>query len=200
MGEPKKKGKGSTILLLLLLLLVAVGVAGYFKPDLPLIGPLVSGFFKKGAQGVDQSGVYRVTVTKAALDSQEFADGATIDVQVAIKRIDKEGKETAIWNSNQYGDRLAVVGKVAISAQWPDRPFDCNWKPGDVIRVEIWDYKGGKTKVAEWTSEAEGKEFPLKGALTVNPVKNGKVVQARKGATNQVVFEAKRTADYPAES
>jgi hypothetical protein len=197
----EKKGKGGAILLLLLLLIVGIGVAGYLKPDLPVVGPLVSGFFKKGAEGMDRSGLYSVKVTEASLDSQEFADGSTVDLQVLIKRIDKEGKSATLWDSSKYGDRLAVIGKDALSTQWPDRPFEVAWQPGDVIRVEVWDYKGlSDTKVAEWTSEAKNKEFPLNGARTVNPIKNGKSVEARKGATNQVVFEAERVGDYPVES
>ncbi len=199
MGKPeKKKGKGGTILLVLLLLVVGVVAAGYFKPDLPVIGPLVAGFFKKGAEGVDQSGVYKVKVMKVALDPQEFKDGEKIDLQVYVKRVDAEGKEHKVWDSEQWGERIGTVGQVELTAQWSDRPFECTWQPGDKLVVEVWDRRGGDTKVAEWTSDPEGKEFPLKGVRTVSPFKGGKTVESRKGATNQVVFEAERIGDYPA--
>lgn len=201
MGKPdKKKGKGGTILLVVLLLLVGALAAGYFKPDLPVVGPLVAKFFKAGAQGVDQSGVYKVKVTKVVLDPQEFRDGSRMDIQVIIKRVDSEGKETTVWESAQYGDRLATVGKDELTANWADRPFECAWKEGDKFVVEVWDYVGSDTKVAEWTSDAKSREFPLKNQRTISPFKDGKTVESRKGATNQVIFEAERVGDYPVES
>lgn len=202
MGKPdKKKGKGGTIVLVILLLLVGVIVAGYFKPDLPVIGPLVASFFKAGAQGVDQSGLYKVKVMKVALDPQEFRDGEKIDIQVVVKRVDGEGKERTVWESKQYGDRLATVGKDELTAKWDDRPFECAWKEGDKFIVEVWDRTGiSSTKVAEWTSDPKGREFPLKTQRTLSPFKGGKTVESRKGATNQIVFEAERVGEYPVES
>ena len=196
MGDPNKGKKGSkagSLLLVGLLAVVGVGVAGYLKPDLPVVGPLVSGFFKKGAAGVDQSGVYKVVIKTAAVSPAEFNEGETVDLQVSVKQF-RDGKEISEWTSNQYGDRLATVGKDTITATWADRPFEVQWRTGDTFKVTIWDYKGGSKELCVWETAANAKELPLAGTHSFDLIM-GK--PPRPGGTNQVVLESSRTGDIP---
>src|SRR5690606_36193178 len=142
MADGKKKGRGGKVLLVTLLAVIGLGVAGYMKPDLPLVGPLVTKFFKSGAEGVDKSGLYQVRVQQAAVSPEEFSEGENVDLQVSIERLDADGDATRIWQSWQYGARRAKVGKDSITATWSDRPVEIAWQPGERFVVKLWDLAG----------------------------------------------------------
>jgi hypothetical protein len=196
--KPKKKSKAGPILLIVLLLLVGVVVAGYLKPDLPVIGPLVSGFFEKGAAGMSKDGVYTVTVTKVVLDPQEFKTGESVDIQVVVKRTSKDGKEETIWDSAKHGDNLREVGENELAVNFNETPFEISWRSGDQITVEVWDRKGmSDTRHAWYKTGASDKEFGLNGTHTLTLLDGDSARNPRVGGTNQVVFDAKRKGDIP---
>ncbi len=197
MADQKKKGgsKGLTILGLLLLVVVALGVAGFMKPDLPVVGPLVRKFFTTGAEKLDKSGVYTVKVTSVVLSAEEFSEGENLDIQVTVEHVAADGATKTLWESKQYGARKAKVGKDPLTAAWADRPFEMEWRSGDKLLVKVWDRSGlSSTEVCVWEVEG-GEAFPLKGSHTFEKVK-GKT--PRPGGTNQIVFEADRKGDLPA--
>ncbi|MCA8917185.1 MAG: hypothetical protein KDB90_17475 [Planctomycetes bacterium] len=199
MGDPKgkKKSKAPAVLLILLLAVVGTVAAGYFKPDLPVIGPLVSGFFEKGAAGMDKSGVYKVTITKVVLDPQEFKKGETIDVQVKIIVTNLEGKTETVWDSSKFGDNLREAGENELAVNFMETPIEISWESGYQISVEVWDYKGTNKRLARFATAAKDKEFGLSGTKTLTLLDGENTRNPRVGGTNQIVFEAKRTADLP---
>lgn len=202
MGDPKKGKKGSKVgglVLVLLLALIGVGAVGWFFPDTPVIGDLVHGFFSAGAKGVDKSGVYTVKITSVSVDKDEFDEGEKVDLQVLIKRVNKDGKEETLWDSREYGERLATVGKDPLTASWSDRPFEVTWQQGEQVVLEVWDRRGmSDTRIAWLKSAPDGKEFPLTGTQSLTLLKNGDTpIAERRGATNQIVFETARKGDIP---
>lgn len=167
--------------------------SGYFMPSLPW-GPYVRKLFQAGADGMNKSGIYKVTVKNVTLSPEEFEQGETLDIQVRIHTVDAEGKTKEIWSSAPFGDRLAKVGKDSLTAKWDDRSFEMEWRTHDKLKVEVWDTKGlSNTVLCVW--ETDGKEvFPLTGSHTFDKVK-GKT--PRPGGTNQIIFEASRVSDLP---
>ena len=195
MADKNKKGgsKAGTLLLLVLLLLVGVGIAGYLKPDLPVVGPLVSKFFKKGAEGIEKNGVYQVRVKQVAVSHEEFSEGENVDLQVTIEHIGVDDKRITLWESKQYGARKAKVGRDSVTANWEDRPVDFPWRSGEKFIVKVWDRAGlTDTLLYEYMTDPTSKAFPLTGSHTFDKVK-GKT--PRVAGANQIVFEASRTGD-----
>ena len=197
----KSKGFGAAKLLLgLVVVFVAFCAAGYFFPDLPWSGT-VRGFFESAAKGVDKSGVYQVSISGLTVDHQEFKQGEKLDLQVFVKTVDADGNEIDVWDSTEFGERIAKVGKTSLTASWSDRPFDVQWKPGTVFVVEVWDFVGRNKLIARFTSDASKKEFPLRsGSLTLRVVKGDKEVNERRGGTNQITFESKFLRDLPVDN
>ena len=200
MGKDKKKGgaKPGSILFVILVLVAGLLVAGYFKPDLPVVGPLVAGFFEKAAEGVDKSGVYKVTVKSVELNPEEFVmqKGHKVDIQVRIVQYDSAGKKKASWDSDQYGERIAEIGSDQLTANWADRPFEVNWVSGDYFAVEVWNEKGANQKLCEWQTEPESKTFPLGGKHEFDKFKGQ---NTRPGGTNLIDFSSERVRDLPEE-
>ena len=60
-----------------------------------------------------------------------------------MTRRDGRGQDSVVWDSRNYGERLAVVGKDALTAGWPNRPFQVEWSPGEVVFLEVYDRKNG---------------------------------------------------------
>jgi hypothetical protein len=194
MADAPRKSKLPMLIGLLAVLLIGGVASGYFMPSLPW-APLVRKIFQKGAEGMDKSGVYKVTVKNVTLSAEEFDEGETLDIQVKIHRVNAEGKTTQVWASKEFGDRLATVGKDSLTAKWDDRTFEMEWRTGDKLKVEVWDLKGiSNTLLCVWDIDG-GETFPLTGSHTFDKVK-GKA--PRPGDTNQVVFEASRARDLPA--
>ena len=205
MGDPKKGKKGGSkagpLLLIVLLGVIGAGALGWFYPDTPVVGDLVHGFFEKGAKGVDKSGVYKVTVAKLVLDPQEFKNGENVDIQIVVKKVDRDGKETTVWDSEKLGDNLREVGKQELGFNLLETPFELTWEAGDQITVEVWDRKGLSDRRHAWfKSLAGGKEFPLSETQTLTLLEEGDVTKnPRVGGTNQITFDAKRIGDIPVE-
>lgn len=199
----KKKGgsKGATLLFVILLLAVGVIAAGWFKPDLPVIGPLVSGFFEKGAAGLNKDGVYTVQIDQLVLDEQEFDTGENLDIQVIIKRVNKEGKEETVWDSRRHGANKRKVGTDTLNFTFSATPFEIAWRSGDQLTVEVWDYAGiGSSREAWFRTSATDKEFKLSGTQTLTLLKDGDTPRnPRVGGTNQIVFKADYKGPIPAE-
>jgi hypothetical protein len=111
-------------------------------------------------------GVYRVTIRKVELDPALFKAGHTVDIQSAVRKRDSHGRSSTLWDSRPFGQRLAVVGKDELSAGWPNRPFEVQWKPGDQLVLEVSDSKTGLfTEPRRFTlaaADAAPAEFPLK--------------------------------------
>ncbi len=201
MGD-KKKGKGGsklgTLVLLLVVAVVGAGVLGYFRPDTPVVGPLVSDLLDKAAEGQDQAGVYRVTIEKVVLDPQEFEEDAEVDIQVVIRKITSDGDESFPWRSRDYGENIREVGKDSLATNWAETPFEISWRHGDQIIVEVWEDEDYR-KFAHFKSDADSQEFPLKGTRELKILDGDREIAGRKGGTNQIVFTHERTGDIGAD-
>ena len=94
-----------------------------------------------------------------------FRPGHTVDIQAKVTRRDGRGQDAVIWDSRNYGERLAVVGKDSLTAGWPNRPFQVEWSPGEVVFLEVYDKRNGifaapkRFTLSSTNGEAD---FPLK--------------------------------------
>lgn len=199
----KKKGKGGSmfpkLVLLLIVVTVGAGALGYFRPDTPVVGPLVGDLLESVASGQDQSGVYKVTIDKVVLDPQEFEQGAEVNIQVIIRKITSDGDDSFHWVSRDFGENIRIVGDDELSANWSETPFEISWRPGEQIIVEVWNDDGWDTKVAHFKSDAETKEFPLTGTHSLTLVDGDREVSTRQGGTNQIVLSHERKGDIGAD-
>jgi len=133
-----------------------------------LDGTLVSDVVDILKPGTDfrRAGVYQVTITKVELDPVLFKSGHTVDIQAKVSKRDPRGRESIVWDSRTYGERLAAVGKDDLTAGWPDRSFQVEWSPGEEISLEVYDRKTGLFVEPERFSLASNSsapgEFPLK--------------------------------------
>ena len=141
-------------------------------------------------------GFYEVTVNEVRLDPTLFKPGRTIDIQVRVQEQDSRGRDTVVWESRSFGERLATVGRDELAAGWPRRPFQVDWAPGVRFRVEVWDRKGGsllQTRHFEMQPATED-EFPFR------PGTHGlSLVEAVPGVhnpdANRIVFQSRRLDD-----
>ena len=106
-----------------------------------LVGDVV-GLVKKGPD-FTKAGIYQVTINKVELAQAMFKPGHTVDIQAKVTKRDARGQDAVIWESRPYGERLAVVGKDALTFGWPNRPFQVEWGPGEVVFLEVFDRKNG---------------------------------------------------------
>ena len=97
-----------------------------------------------------QPGVYKVKIEEVELDPKLFSQGRTVDIQARVRKVDREGRETTIWESKHYGENLAVAGKDDLTATWLNRPFEIAWAPGDQVIVDVWDRRGGLIEPREF--------------------------------------------------
>jgi len=111
-------------------------------------------------------GIYQVAIKKVELDRALFKAGHTVDIQARVHKLDSRGRDTTLWDSTPYGERLAVVGKDELSAGWPNRPFQVDWKPGEQLLLEVSDRKTGlfaePKRFTLASSDSAAGEFPLK--------------------------------------
>src|SRR3954469_11180659 len=83
-----------------------------------------------------KAGVYKVRITELKLDPRLFPAGRTVDIQARVRKFDGQGKETTVWESKGYGEKLAVAGKDDLVVDWARRPFEIDWAPGTKVVVE----------------------------------------------------------------
>jgi hypothetical protein len=148
------------------LVTLVAGDASKNKPsdvEKALVGD-VADLLKKGPD-FTQPGVYQVTVNKVELAQALFRPGHTVDIQAKVTRRDASGQDAVVWDSRNYGERLAVVGKDSLTAGWPNRPFHVDWSPGQVLFLEVYDRKNpffAAPKRFTLSSSNGAADFPLK--------------------------------------
>jgi hypothetical protein len=156
----------------------------------------VADLLKKGPD-FSQPGVYQVTINKVELAEAMFRPGHTLDIQAKVTARDSRGQDAILWDSRHYGERLAVVGKDSLAAGWPNRPFQVEWRPGQVLFLEVYDRKTGlfaAPKRFTLSSTNGGADFPLKsGDFQLEPVqKPDSSVDPR---ANHIVLSSLRVGD-----
>lgn len=107
-------------------------------------------------------GPYQVRVSRLTLDPGGFRAGTRLNLQVRVLRRDGEGRDTPLWSSHEYGERIAVVGRDELSASWDDRPFEVDWTPGARFVLEAWNLRGLRATKLGSAERADGAQFPLK--------------------------------------
>lgn len=160
----------------------------------------------KPADATGAPGLYEVAITKVELDQKLFRPGHTVDIQARVRRLGPAGRETTLWESKEFGSRLAVVGKDDLTAGWPDRPFQVAWNAGDQLVLEVYDARLGlfipPRRFTLDTAGSSPTEFPLKSGDfgLVSAQSSDGPVNPR---TNHVVVRSERlgglrSADRPA--
>ncbi len=165
-----------------------------------LDGTLVSDVVDILKPGADfrRAGVYQVTIDKVELDPALFKSGHTLDIQAKVSRRNARGRDSVLWDSRTYGERLAAVGKDDLTAGWPDRPFHVEWSPGEEILLEVYNRKTGLFAEPERFSLAISSsapaEFPLKtGDFPLEPVR--KPDRTSDPRVTHVVLKSQRVGD-----
>jgi hypothetical protein len=154
----------------------------------------------KPANSFAEPGTYQVTIPQVHLDPTLFRAGHTVDIQARVLRVDPNHSDTTLWESQRFGERLAVAGKDKLVAGWPDRPFQVAWKPGQQIVVEVFDHRPGlfvePKRFMFYTSDVQLREFPLKpGTFPLEPTQMPEPpVDPR---NNQIVLQSQRVGDLP---
>ena len=219
MSRTVRKGRTSfrRLVYFAILLISGSGAGGYAFQDHPVVQSLLNAIVGKSADGsaptldgtlvtdvVDalkprdsfsQPGLYQVTVANVALDQKLFKPGHTVDIQARVRKVNGAGREATLWDAKSFGSRLAVVGKDELTAGWPDRPFQVEWKPGDQFVLEVYDARTGlfieprRFTLAQDSSAAT--EFPLRsGDFPLESAqKSDSPVNPR---TNHVVLKTER--------
>ena len=148
------------------LLSLVTGDTGNANPsdvEKTLVGDVV-GALKKGPD-FTRAGVYQVTINKVELAQGMFKPGRTVDIQAKVTKRDSRGQDTVIWDSRNYGERLAVVGTDSLATSWPNRPFQVEWRPGEVVFLEVYDKRlnlfAAPKRFTLSSSNGEA-DFPLK--------------------------------------
>jgi hypothetical protein len=137
-----------------------------------------------------ESGTYEVRFAQVSLDDGLFPRGQAINILVRVLKLGDDDKETLVWTSRSYGDRIAVPGKDELTFRWPDQPFEVDWRPGDRFVVEVWNHKTLRSrKVLEYDAGTDD-EFPLRtGKHVIARLADGKI--ADNPGANCIAFESK---------
>ncbi len=143
-------------------------------------------------------GLFRVTINKVELEPALFKHGHTVDIQAKVHALDSRGRDTILWDSKEFGERLAVVGKDTLTAGWPNRPFQVEWSPGRTLSLQVYDRKTGlfipPKSFTLASSDAAAGEFPFKtGDLPLQP--DQKTDQAPGVRSNHIVLVSQRVGD-----
>jgi hypothetical protein len=145
-----------------------------------------------------RAGVYEVAIDTVELDPHLFKSGHTVDIQAKVSQRDAHGRETILWDSRTYGERLATVGKDQLTAGWPERAFHVEWNPGEELLLDVYDRKPGLfAEPQRFSLIATGstpREFPLKtGDFPLEPARRpDRTSDAR---VNHVVLKSQRVGD-----
>jgi hypothetical protein len=224
MTKPRKKPKQSLFRRLIYLLMIlsggGAGIGGWtFKdhPQVQALWTLVTGNTPDGdAPKLDGSlvntvidtlkprdefskpGIYQVTIPKIQLDPTLFKAGHTVDIQAKVTKLDPQGRDSTLWESKAYGERLAVAGKDDLTAGWPHRPFQVEWNTGDQIVVEVFDRKTGlfmePKKFILAPPDVAPREFPLKtGTFPLEPAQKPNPPVDPRNTT--IAFESQRVGN-----
>ena len=112
-----------------------------------------------------------------------------------------------MWDSRNFGERLAVVGKDSLTAGWPNRPFHVDWSPGEVVFLEVYDHKNAffaAPKRFTLSSSNGAADFPLKTGdfqldchQKVDPPLDPRLTHVV--LNSQLVGDAKNTGKAPAQ-
>jgi hypothetical protein len=149
------------------------------------------------AEDTSRAGVYEVRINEVHLDSRAFRKGQELDIKVRIRSVPADGPEVIAWNSADFGQNLAVVGRDELSASWKNRPFMLGWSPGDRLVLEVYGRRGFR-EVTYYRSELESdSQFPFKSGkqLLVCLIPDAPVGNPE---DSRVVFASKRVGDRPA--
>ncbi len=162
-----------------------------------LVGDVADLLNKKKGPDFRRAGVYQVTISKVELAQALFKPGHTVDMQAKVTKRDPRGQDTVVWESRQFGERLAVVGKDALTVGWPNRPFQVEWSPSEVVFLEVYDRKNGffaPPKRFTLSSSDGAAEFPLKsGDFTLEPQR--KLESAVDPRANHIVLNSQLVGD-----
>ncbi len=220
------KRRGTSLkkkLVYLITLLVTGGGAGigsWQLSDHPLLQRLVLGIRDGAIQGKDpkeairdglanlldggdsdrDSGIFEVKVADVCIDEALFPIGQTLDIQLRVVKYDSRDQESVVWDSQSYGQRLAVVGRDALTATWADRPFRVAWSPGERLAVEVWDrYPYWDKRYLQMQSPETDARFPLhSGPHRLEVVDRRKKPGA--ADASKIVIQSQRVGDLPEQS
>lgn len=153
-----------------------------------------------GQDVFSEPGTFQVVIQSVELDPGLFKEGHTLDIQARVVKLEPNGRDQTVFETREYGERLATAGRDELAAGWPHRPFHVEWRPGQSLVVEVFDRKTGlftePTRFVLAPATAEPGEFPLKsGTFTLEPAsKSEAAVDPRK---SRIVLESQKL-DGPA--
>ena len=157
----------------------------------------------EGQVGFAEPGTYQVVISSVELDPKLFKAGHTLDIQARVVKLEPDGHDETVFETREYGERLATAGRDELAAGWPHRPFHVNWQPGQSLVVEVFDRKTGlfaePMRFVLAPPSAEPREFPLKtGTFILQPAREseGTVDPAR----SRIVLESQRLNEQPADA
>jgi hypothetical protein len=191
------------------------GIGSWQLSDHPLLQRLVLGIRDGAVQGKDpkeairdglanlldggdsdrDGGIFEVKVADVCLDEGLFTIGQTLDIQVRVVKYDARDQSKVVWDSQTFGQRLAVVGRDALTATWADRPFRVAWSPGERMTVEVWDRHGyWHKRWLEMESPETDARFPLHSGPHRLQVLAGR---GKPGAadTSKIVLQSQRVGE-----
>ena len=124
----------------------------------------VTGLLKKGPD-FTQPGVYQVTINKVELAQGLFRPGHTVDIQAKVTGAALSGQDALVWDSRNFESASQWSVRTRSAAGWPNRPFQVDWSPGQVVYLEVYDRKNpffAAPKRFTLSSSNGGADFPLK--------------------------------------
>ncbi|MCC6573708.1 MAG: hypothetical protein IT462_07945 [Planctomycetes bacterium] len=137
------------------------------------------------------SDAYEVTVAELRFADVEFNQGTDVGLQVKIFALNADGKRKPLIDTTSWGTNIGRAGdkEKPLVASWANKPVKIDWKMGEVFKIEAWDTKNDKI-LAEWSTSADAKSFPLSGCVTFVKVAGH---DAKDSQGNFIKFNAKPT-------
>jgi hypothetical protein len=150
-----------------------------------------------------EPGTYQVTIRQVHLDPNLFAAGHTVDIQAKVLKRDDQGRVSTLWETEPYGERLAVAGKDELIADWDHRPFQVDWSPGDRLTVEVYDRRAGlfagTKRFFLAPADSGPREFPLKPGTFPLEAEVRKPDPRVDPRNLNIVLESRRVGGIPAQ-